>query len=84
MRIAMTILALAAMAVQAGAIDDPEIVTLYRNSPVDSAMRIHMATFDSVDGKDYNSENCWLTADLFQAQNGVTVRYWCEPGRYRE
>lgn len=84
MRIAFTILALAGMALPASAIDDAEVVTLYRNSPIDSTMRIHMATFDAADGKDYNSDNCWLIADMFQAANDVEMRYWCEPGRYRE
>jgi hypothetical protein len=84
MRIAMTILALAAMALPAGAIDDAEVVTLYRNSPADSAMRIHMATFDAGDGKDYNSENCWIIADMFQRANDPSMRYWCEPGRFRQ
>ena len=64
----------------------PEInlVTLYRNSVVDSNMRIHIATFDVVESNpSYNSENCQIAADLFEAQRGVVVRYWCERGRYR-
>lgn len=44
-----------------------------------------MATFDANDaGPDYNRENCAIAARLFMAQPGVTVRYWCEAGRYRE
>lgn len=31
---------------------DEAVLTLYRNSPLDSTMRIHIATFDSVEGKD--------------------------------
>ena len=59
------------------------VYTLYRNSPLDSTMRIHMATFDASDGDKYNSENCQLTSDLFRAQPGVTARYWCEQGPYK-
>lgn len=51
-------------------------------------MRIHVATFDVTEedggGPTYNSENCQIAAELFQAQPGVTARYWCEPGHYRE
>lgn len=46
-------------------------------------LRIHVATFDSNDGDEYNRENCMTTMDLFQRQPGVKVRYWCEQGRYR-
>ena len=56
--------------------------TLYRSS-MTGPMRIHVATFDSNDGDEYNRENCQVGADLFAAQPGVKVRYWCEKGRYR-
>lgn len=61
--------------------------TLYRNSVADSAMRIHIATFDADQGdssEDYNRENCWIAANLFQSQPSVTIRYWCERGIYRK
>lgn len=62
-----------------------DVYTLYRASPLSHSMRIHMATFDADDaGADYNRENCAIAARLFMAQPGVTVRYWCEAGRYRE
>ena len=69
----------------AGTAQDFAVVTLYRNSPVDSTMRLHVATFDAVEtSPTYNSINCQLAAQLFQDQPGVTpVRFWCEPGRYR-
>ena len=57
--------------------------TLYRNSVLDGAMRIHIATFDSKDGSEYNRQNCDIAAALFREQPGVTVNYWCEPGRAR-
>ncbi len=57
--------------------------TLYRNSPVDEFMRIHIATFDAdEDSATYNAENCQIAAQLFQRQPGVTAKYWCEKGRY--
>ena len=61
-----------------------DVFTLYRDSALDANMRIHIASFDTVDGKEYNQENCRIAANLFKAQPGVTVRYWCEVGRYRK
>lgn len=75
---------IAAATVQAVAQEKP-VSTLYRNSFIDSTMRIHIATFDAdVTIPTYNSENCQIAAKLFQGQSGVSVRYWCEPGRYRQ
>lgn len=64
--------------------DDSSQYTLYRNSVLDEHMRLHIASFDSSDGEAYNSENCQIAAGLFVAQPGVTVRYWCEKGRFRK
>jgi hypothetical protein len=62
-----------------------DVYTLYRDSAVrNSQTRIHIATFDSADGEDYNKTNCFIAADLFQKQPGVSVRYWCEKGRYKD
>ncbi len=61
---------------------DISIYTLYRSSVVDPTMRIHIATFDVDADARYNYENCWIAADLFRKQRGVTVQYWCEPGRF--
>lgn len=63
---------------------DSDTFTLYRSSAMDGSMRLHVATFDSVDGEKYNAGNCEIARGLFQAQPGVTVRYWCEKGRYRK
>ena len=57
--------------------------TLYRNSALDSALRIHVATFDADESGNYNQENCEVSATLFHQQPGVTVKYRCEKGRYR-
>jgi hypothetical protein len=61
-----------------------EVHTLYRNSALDASMRVHVATFDSIDGSLYNAENCNLAADLFQRQEGVKTRFWCEKGRFHK
>ena len=62
--------------------------TLYRSgaggSSVADEMRIHVATFDADEKAAYNRENCDVAKDLFQNQPGVTVRYWCEKGRFRK
>lgn len=69
---------------------DSYAYTLYRNSAIDQNMRIHIATFDASEGfnesngNDYNSQNCEIAAKLFQAQLGVTVRYWCEKGSFKK
>lgn len=57
--------------------------TLYRGSVASDVQRVHVATFDAADGETYNRENCATAAGLFKQQPGVTVRYWCEPGRYK-
>jgi hypothetical protein len=55
------------------------VFSLYRSSLVDSGMKVHVATFDAGEGKDYNFENCWLAAQLFSGQENVRIAYWCEP-----
>lgn len=63
---------------------DSDVYTLYRSSPIDAGMRIHVATFDEASsGDSYNGENCRIASELFSKHPGVTVRYWCEKGRYR-
>jgi hypothetical protein len=57
--------------------------TLYRTSPGDASMRIHVATFNADEPESYNRENCQVAARLFAAQPNVTVRYFCEKGPYR-
>jgi hypothetical protein len=62
---------------------DSTIFTLYRNSAKDAAMRLHVATFDAKEDESYNRENCLVASNLFAAQPGVKVRYFCEKGRFR-
>jgi hypothetical protein len=63
---------------------DAAVYTLYRNSPLMENTRLHVATFDSADSEQYNSETCLVARDLFQRQPGVSVRFWCEKGRFRK
>jgi hypothetical protein len=63
---------------------DDGVYTLYRSSPSNENFRIHVATFDASDGNDYNSENCKIAIGLFEKQEGVTVKYWCEKGRFKK
>lgn len=67
-----------------GCTNENEVFTLYRASPLDKFMRIHVATFDAVDGPKYNQENCNAALALFEAQPGVTVKYWCEKGAFKK
>ena len=77
-----SILAVAGTAfIMSACADSGETYTLYRGSIVGN-MRIHIATFDTAEGNDYNQTNCQIAADLFEKQPGVSVRYWCELGKY--
>lgn len=58
--------------------------TLYRNSVLDPNMRVHVASFDAAEGDSYNAENCETARSLFQRQGGVSVRFWCEKGRFNK
>jgi hypothetical protein len=58
--------------------------TLYRSSVLDESMRIHVATFDVDEPGTYNFENCQTAASLFQNQDGVRTKFWCEQGRFRK
>lgn len=65
-------------------VDSRNVYTLYRSSAVvgGKTWRIHVATFDAVDGAEYNRGNCEIAKGLFQSQPGVTVEYWCERGYF--
>jgi len=58
--------------------------TLYRSSAANPGARLHVATFDAAEGDEYNQGNCRIATDLFAKQPGVTVRYWCEKGGFRD
>ncbi|KRG80741.1 hypothetical protein H7691_12405 [Stenotrophomonas sp. CW117] len=74
----------AAVALLAGCSSDAGTYTLYRNSALSDSMRVHVATFNSKEGDNYNRENCDLAAQLFAAQPGIGTRFWCEKGAFRE
>jgi hypothetical protein len=59
------------------------VYTLYRNAPGSADARIHVASFDAAQDKDYNRTNCEVARQLFASQSGVTVRYWCERDRFQ-
>jgi hypothetical protein len=70
-----------------GAASEDDVATFYRTSPVIENARIHIATFDTGQGKDnfkYNWKNCMYTAKLYQAQPGILTKFWCEKGFYKE
>jgi hypothetical protein len=75
------LLALAVVMGCSGAPQDANVYSLWRNSVLDATARYHIATFDADDGAAYNWENCDQARSLFQAQPGVTTRFWCQPGR---
>ena len=64
------------------AVANETAATLYRSSVLNENERYHIATFDANHGSAYNWENCQLAAKLFQAQPGVTTRFWCEKGKF--
>lgn len=68
--------------VLAGCNDADGAYTLYRSSVI-GPERIHVGSFDTKGGNDYNEANCRLAGDLFQQQPGVKVRFWCEKGRFK-
>ena len=70
-------------------------VTLYRNSPIDRQMLVHLATFDASDGQAYNYGNCSMAARLMNANMEASaekegldphsgVGFWCENGAFEE
>ena len=58
--------------------------TLYRNSIADEFERIHVASFNAKEDEKYNQENCDIAKDLFQKQDGVKTKFWCEKGVFRK
>lgn len=81
--IAIAAIALCSTAQAAPGWSPKDAATLYRTSPAIANTRWHVATFDADHGFEYNWENCKAVRDLMQHQPGVTVTFWCEPGRFR-
>jgi hypothetical protein len=73
-----------------------ETFTLYRNSSLDNAVRVHWATLDASESDpSYNRNNCEMVARLLNAnvdasseaegkERDPSVGFWCEPGDYSE
>lgn len=61
---------------------DAEVVTLYRYA-VDGRERVHLATFDTTHGRDFNWLNCTAAAESLNAREDTIVPYWCERGRFQ-
>ncbi len=72
------------LAVALVACDSNDNYILYRNSVTDETMRLHVASFDSSDGHAYNMSNCQIAQELFQKQDGVKTKFWCEKGKYKK
>jgi hypothetical protein len=72
-----------------------EPFTLYRNSPVESSLRVQWAIFQARESDpDYNRNNCEMAARLLNAniaefrrrqgeESPLKVGFWCEPGHFR-
>lgn len=70
--------------------------TLYRDSPFDTSMRVHWATFDAPESDaGYNMDNCQMAARLLNANFKALaaaagkppmpgVGFWCEKGPFLE
>lgn len=76
------VLALLILAGCGGGAEGRDTYTLYSSGIKDPANRVHLATFDSEKGAEFNKTNCELAQRLFQSQPGVTVKFWCERGKY--
>jgi hypothetical protein len=63
---------------------DSNTYTLYRSSATGEFIRLHVVTFDASEKEEYNRGNCEIAQELFQKQPGVTVKFWCEKGKYRK
>ena len=67
-----------------GCSSDNETFTLYRNSVTDENMRVHVASFNTTEGKAYNKGNCEQAQQLFQAQPDIKTKFWCEKGSFKK
>jgi len=63
--------------------DESNVYTLYRNSPIDITMRIHVASFDSSNGSTFNMSYCQTAQELFQKNEGSNFKFWCEKGKFK-
>ena len=50
----------------------------------DEFERIHVASFNAKEDEKYNQGNCEIARELFQKQDGVKTKFWCEKGVFRK
>lgn len=78
-----------------GANDEAATATLYRNSMLDPAMRVHFASFNAPDKAPFNMDNCEMVARIMNANvdassakegkpRNQSVGFWCERGDFSE
>ena len=63
--------------------DSECVFTLYRNNHNNPAARVHVATFDTKNSKEYNKLHCNKAVKYFRSDaksQGSDERYWCELG----
>ena len=59
------------------------VFTLYRNNHSNPAARVHIATFDTKNGGQYNELHCNKAVKYFRSDaksRGSDERFWCEKG----
>ena len=50
----------------------------------DEFARIHVASFNAEQINPYNQSNCDIAKDLFQKQEGIKTKFWCEKGVFKK
>ena len=66
---------------------EENVFTLIRNNHVNPLIRVHIATFDSANGPDFNAWYCQKAQDYFQKaakERGSKEKLWCEKGYFEE
>lgn len=67
-----------------------DVVTLYRNSPFDPALRVQFATFSAAEKPPFNLNNCIMVSQIMNAnvkalnEGEQRAGFWCESGEFRE
>ena len=66
---------------------EDSVATLIRNNHTNVSIRVHLATFDSANGFQFNWHYCQKTADFLESDaktRGSIERIWCEKGYFKE
>lgn len=94
MRVATILIGMALAGCSAGE-SASDKATLYRNSILDPAMRVHFASFNAPDKAPFNIDNCEMVARIMNANvdassakegkpRNQAVGFWCERGNFNE